>query len=131
MTEQSAEGKAAVGEPSILMRAFRAFELLFSVHAKLAAREAGSDFRRVVTAIVTIVVAAIFITFALILAHGAAILIIHQRYQMSYPLATLTIAGADALVALFLSLTARSKLSQPVLPETRAMVKKAATVLRG
>lgn len=115
----------------MLVRGYRAFELLFSVHAKLARREAADDLRRVLTGVVLALVAAVLLLFALCLAHGAAVLLVQRRLQWDLPASIGAVAGADVAIALLLLLVTRARLSAPVLPETRAMVKKAAAVLRG
>jgi hypothetical protein len=130
VTEAQA-AEAAGGEVSMLVRAYRAFELLFSVHAKLARREAGDDLRRIVSGLVLAVLALGLVSFALVLGHAAAVFAVERRFQWGYPTSIGAVAGADALLALVLFLVARARLSAPVLPETRAMVKKAAAVLKG
>jgi hypothetical protein len=120
VTEAQA-AEAAGGEVSMLVRAYRAFELLFSVHAKLARREAGDDLRRIVSGLVLAVLALGLVSFALVLGHAAAVFAVERRFQWGYPTTIGAVAGADA----------RARLSAPVLPETRAMVKKAAAVLKG
>lgn len=127
----AAAPEAAGGDTGLLVRGYRAFELLFSVHAKLAQREATEDLRRIVLALVVAAVALALLGFALILGHAAAVLAVERRFQWGYPASIGAVAGADVLVALVLLLRTRAQLSAPVLPETRAMVKKAASVLRG
>lgn len=131
MTDTDAAAAASSGEMSVLVRGYRAFELLFSVHAKLARREASDDLRRIVSGLVLAVLALALVSFALVLGHAAAVLAVERRFQWGYPTSIGAVAGADAFLALVLLLIARARLSAPVLPETRAMVKKAAAVLRG
>jgi hypothetical protein len=119
------------GEMGILVRGYRAFELLFSVHARLARREAGDDLRRIATGVALAVLALGLVSFALIPGQAAAVLAVERRFQWGYPASIGAVAGADVFLALVLLLIARARLSAPVLPETRAMVKKAAAVLRG
>jgi hypothetical protein len=115
----------------MLVRGYRAFELLFSVHAKMAKSEASRDLRRVVSGIVLMAVAISLVGFALILGHAAAVLVVQRRFQLDMASSIGAVAGADIVVALVLLLMARARLATPVLTETRAMVKKAAGVLRG
>lgn len=121
----------AGGTMSILVRAYRAFELLFSVHAKLAKREAEDDLRRIATGVLFGALAIALVAFALVLGHAAAVLAVERRFQWGYPASIGAVAGTDAALALFLLLLARARFRAPVLPETRAMVKKATAVLRG
>jgi hypothetical protein len=123
--------EASSGETSVLVRGYRAFELLFSVHAKLARREASDDLRRIVSGVILAVVALGLVAVALLLGHAAAVLAVERRFQWGYPGSIGAVAAADALLAALLLWIARARLSAPVLPETRAMVKKAAAVLRG
>lgn len=132
MTEAAAEAPpAAAGDTGMLVRGYRAFELLFSVHARVAKNEASRDLRRVMSGIVLVAVAISLVGFALILGHAAAVLVVQRRFQWDMASSIGAVAGADIVVALVLLLMARARLATPVLAETRAMVKKAAGVLRG
>jgi hypothetical protein len=57
--------------------------------------------------------------------------VVQRRFQWDMASSIGAVAGADIVVALVLLLMARARLATPVLTETRAMVKKAAGVLRG
>lgn len=130
MTDTQA-AEATGGDTGLFVRGYRAFELLFSLHAKLARREAEDDLRRIVSGVVLAVLALGLVSFALVLGHAAAVLAVERRFQWGYPASIGAVAAADAFLALVLLLVARARLSAPFLPETRAMVKKAAGVLRG
>lgn len=133
MTEAAAkEGRESGGsETGMLMRAYRAVELLLTLHAKAARREASDDLRRVISGALLMLVALILVSFALTLGHAAAVLAVERRFQWGYPASIGVVAGADVVVAWLLFLVARARLKPPVMSETRAMVKKAAAVLRG
>lgn len=118
-------------EISMLVRGYRAFELLFSVHAKAAKREATSDLRRILTGIVLVALATSLLGFALILGQACAVMLIQERLGWSASRSIGAVAGGNVAIALILLLIARARLTTPVLAETREMVKKAATVLRG
>ncbi len=124
-------GAKSAGDTGMLTRGYRAFELLVSVHAKVARNEASRDLRRIVSGLVLAAVALSLAGFALILGHAAAVLVVQRRLQWDLAPSIGAVAGADVAVALVLLLVARARLSTPVLTETRAMVKKAAGVLRG
>lgn len=128
MTDEAHE-PASGPEMSMLVRAYRAFELLFSTHAKIARREASEGAQRILSGLLYLLVALIFAGFALILGHAAAVVAIERRFQWGYAASIGVVAGADVLLTLILLLIARARLSKPVLSETRAMVKKAASVL--
>lgn len=123
--------ESARRDSGLLLRGYRAFELLFSVHARAAQREASSDLRRILTGIVLALIALGLLSFALILGQAAAVVLVEKRFQWGLPASLGAVAGADVAIALILLLTARARLTTPVLAETRAMVKKAASVLRG
>lgn len=131
MTEAQATAGSGGADTGMLVRAYRAFELLFSVHARLARREAKEDVRRILAGVFLIFLALGLVGLAMILGQAAAVLAVERRFQWGYPSSIGAVAGADALVAALLLIIARGRLSAPVLPETRAMVKKAASVLRG
>lgn len=138
MSEAAAVGEAggeggakSVSDTGMLTRGYRAFELLFSVHARVARNEASRDLRRVVSGLVLVAVALSLAGFTLILGHAAAVLVVQRRLQWDLAPSIGAVAGADVAVALVLLLMARARLSTPVLAETRAMVKKAAGALRG
>lgn len=116
---------------SMLVRGYRAFELLFSVHAQVAKREAAADLRRIVTGIVLTAVALAMLGFALILGQACAVMLIQQRLGWDPARSIGAVAGGDVAIALLLLLMARGRFTTPVLPETREMMKKAASVLRG
>lgn len=115
----------------MLVRLYRAFDLLFSVHARAARREAGADLRRIATGLLLFGIALSLLGFALILGHAAAVLLVERRFGWGYGPSIGAVAGADVGLALFLFLLGRARLATPVLTETRAMMKKAASVLRG
>jgi hypothetical protein len=123
--------ESARRETGILMRGYRAFELLFSVHARVAVREASTDLRRILTGIALGLAALALLSFALILGQFAAVLLVEKRFQWGLPASLGAVACGDIAVALVLLLATRARLSTPVLAETRAMMKKAASVLRG
>lgn len=127
-TERREESR---GDTGLLMRGYRAVELILTLHAKAAKREAEGDLRRVLGGAVLVAVALLLVMFALTLGHAAAVIAIERRFQWGYPASIGAVAGADVLLAWILFATARARLRPPVLSETRAMMKKAASVLRG
>lgn len=129
MTEASARTDSQ--ETGILVRGLRAFELLFSAHARVAKLEARADLARILSGLILAVSALGLLAVALLLGHAAAVLAVERRYQWGFPASIGAIAGADVVLALLLFVMARARLSTPVLAETRAMMKKAASVVRG
>ena len=110
-------------------RFYWAFELIFSAHLGAAKREAAGDFSRIFGGVVTVLIALIFLLFALAVAHlGAAFAIVHTLGR-SYGFAISAVCGADLCIGLLLLLRARARLSAPLLVETRATLKKVAQVI--
>jgi hypothetical protein len=133
VTEAAAtEGREPGGrETGILMRVYRTVELLLTLHAKAARREASDDLRRVMSGALLMLVAFVLVLFALTLGHAAAVLAVERRFQWGYPASIGAVAGADLVLGWILFAVARARLRPPVLSETRALVKKTAAVLRG
>lgn len=125
MTERAADDDAG-----LLSRGYRAVSLLVSVHARTARREAESDLRRIATGVALLAVAVGLVGAALVLGHVAAVLLVERRFGWGLAESVGAVAGADLLLALGLALSARARLSAPVLAETREVVRKAADVLR-
>lgn len=122
--------RAESADTGILVRAFRAIELLVSAHARLVRLEARNDLGRIVSALVLAAVGLTLLSFALILAHAAAVFAVERRFQWGIPASLGAVAGADVFVAMILLLVARARLARPVLTDTRAMVAKATALLR-
>ena len=135
MTEAASQELPAAGaaprEISMLVRGYRAFELLFAVHAKTAKREATADLRRILTGIVFVALAISMLGFALILGQACAVMLIRERLDWSLSRSIGAVAGGDVALAVILLLLARARFSTPVLAETRETVAKAISVLRG
>lgn len=133
MTE-AARSPAAEGEAQsagLLVRAYRAIELLISTQAASARREAKEDAARVLGGLAMAAAAVAFFVTALGLAQVAAVFLVQARFFLSWPAALFAVAGGDLAIALVLYGIARSKLAPPLLAETRAMVKRAASVITG
>jgi uncharacterized membrane protein YqjE len=102
----------------------RVMQGMVTVHLEFAQREARADLSRVIGAVLLALVAGALGFFALGLGHVAAVLLLQAR--SSYDLLTSTglVAGVDLALAALLALVARARLSRPMLPDTRAMVKR-------
>ena len=116
---------------STLGRLVRAVELIASAHASRAREEAGKDLSRMASGGLLLLLGLLLFVPIVALLDVALSLLIADRAPMSLALSLACVAGGNALVALVLGLTARSRLSSPVLVETRATLKRAAIVLRG
>jgi hypothetical protein len=114
-----AEGKER-GSVSGLMRAFGT---VLGVHVQYAQREAKSDIGRIVAGVVLLVVAALFVAFAVLFGHMALAYYLAGATTLNMMGAVGVIAAGDLGLALLLLLVARSRLNKPVLRETRSLVK--------
>lgn len=101
---------------------------LLRVHYEIAEREAAADRSRIVRGIVFFALS--FFLLLLTLLVGQALLVCWLRARGLSDLAALGItAGADALLGLFCLLIGRAAMKAPVLPQTRAMVRRTMSAL--
>ncbi len=112
----------------MLLRLYRAFELLLKAHLSTAKREATDDFVRVLTGLAMTALAFVFMVFALMLAHAGAIFAFEHFFSRGYGVAIGAVGGTDFAIGATLLLIARAKISAPVLVETRATLTKVAKV---
>lgn len=131
MAEGEPSGDASTAESSILMRAVRALELLFSAHATIARLEARNDLARILSGLFLAGAALAMLAIAVVLGHVVAAIALEARLECGYPTSIGAIAGADLVIAAVFFLGARARLQAPVLVETRATMKKAVSTLRG
>ncbi len=129
-------GSTAAAEPEgteggILMRALRALELLVSAHARLARLEAKNDLARIASGLFLAGLALALAGMAAILGHVVLVLALEARLAWGLPASIGAVAAADVALAVVLMLVARARLQAPVLVETRSMMTKAASTLRG
>lgn len=103
-----------------LERLARVGRTLLRVHATQAQRELSGAKDRVVGGVLFAVVGALLLLFMLGLLHAAAVAAL-MRYGVPALYALLEVSAVDLLLGLALLLSARSRLSQPLLPETRRL----------
>lgn len=127
----TARGEDEAQSTGLLGRAFRAVELLVSAQAASAKREAKEDASRVLGGLVLAIGAVAFFMTALAFAQVAAVFFVQSRFGLTWPAALLAVAGGNGFIAIVLYGIARAKLAPPVLVETRAMMKRAASVIAG
>jgi hypothetical protein len=128
MTEPAAELPEGAGTSSRLLRAA---EVLVSAHASRAKDEAARDASRIGTGAVLIVIALGFVFPALFLLNVAVVFLVEARFAWGFPASATAVAAGDLIVALVVLQLARAKLAAPVLVETRATLKRVASVVRG
>ncbi len=119
------EGAGASG------RLLRAAEVLVSAHASRAKDEASRDVSRIGTGALLIVIALAFVFPALLLVNVAAVFLVEARFGWGWPASATVVAAGDLVIALLALQVARAKLAAPVLVETRATLKRVASVVRG
>lgn len=95
---------------------------LLRVHVEIAQREAARDQQRLVSGIVSLIVAGFVGLLSLLLLEGLALCGLLLRLRLPWALASLL--GANLLVAGLLLLRARRALASPVMPETRALLRR-------
>jgi len=122
---------ASTPESGAVGRLFGAVELIASAHASRARDEAGRDLSRIGSGAALVVVATFFFVPTLLLVDVAVALLLRDRAGLALYAALLSVAGANAAIALGALLVARARLASPVLVETRATIKRAALVIRG
>ncbi len=103
---------------------------MLGLHLQYAQREVRSDVGRLVTAIVLLVVGGLFLFVALLVGHVALVLYVAKAIPtLGLLRAVLLVAGADVLLAMIVLLVGRSKLKQPLLKQTRTLVRDTVTSL--
>lgn len=95
---------------------------LLRVHLEIARREATRDQQRLVRGVVYMIVAAFVGLLSLLIVEGLALAGLLLRLRLSWALATLL--GANLVLAGLLLLLARRALAAPVMPETRALLRR-------
>lgn len=109
--------------PDLSRRLISVVTGLLRVHVEIAQREAARDQRRIVRGVVYLLVAGFMGLLSLLLLEGLALsglLALHLRWSW----ALLTLLGSNLFVVIVLLLSARRALRPPVLPETRALLRR-------
>ena len=115
----------------VTTRLFGAVELIASAHASRAKEEATRDVSRIASGALLIALAVALVMPALFLASLAAVLLLEDQARLGFPTSAAVVACIDLVLALAIASAGRARLTAPVLQETRATLKRAATVLRG
>lgn len=96
---------------------------LFAVHAEVAKQELNRDQGRLLGGIILLVIGLSFLSMLILLLQGFGVWLLTQR-GLALGWSLLIVAGVDALLGMVAIALARRSLSQPLLPETRALVKR-------
>lgn len=112
-------------------RFMRVASSLLQVHVQIAQREAAQDQARVVRGIVLLAVGGICLVTVLLLAQVVTLIALHELAGLRWLMAALAVAGGDLVVGLLLLLLGSRQLRTPVMPQTRALVRRTLTALTG
>jgi uncharacterized membrane protein YqjE len=104
-------------------RLFALLSGLLRIHIQIAANEARRDQARLLRAVFCFVVASFLGLMSLLLCEGLAFWALTQ-IPLRYPLALAALIGCNLLFAGLLALVGRSALRDPVMPETRALLRR-------
>ncbi len=108
----------------------RAVATMLGLHLQYAQREVRNDIGRLVTAAVLLVVGGLLLFVALLVGHAALVLYVSKALpSLGLLRAVLLVAGGDVVLALLVLLVGRSKLKQPLLKQTRTLVRDTVTSL--
>ncbi len=109
--------------PGISGRIFRVLGGLLSVHADIAKQELSRDQSRILRGVILLVVGLSFVSMVVLLLQGVLVWLFMQR-GLLLGWALLCVAGIDLLMAAASIWLARRALAQPVLPETRSLLRR-------
>ncbi len=109
--------------PSISGRIFRVLGGLLSVHADIAKQELGRDQSRILRGVILLVVGLSFVSMVVLLLQGVLVWLFMQR-GLLLGWALLCVAGIDLLMAAGSIALSRRAFAKPVLPETRALLRR-------
>lgn len=129
-TEDRRPGVDGDGDWAGGRRLFGVLTGLLQIHVEIAQQEARRDQQRLVRAVVCFVIAGFLGLIVLLLLQGLALAGLH-RLGLSWTLALAALCGGDLLLSLVLALVGRSALRDPVLPQTRALLRRTLTALMG
>ena len=102
---------------------FRLLGGLFSVHAEIAKQELGRDRSRILGGIILLVVGLSCISMVILLLQGVLVWLF-MRLGIALGFALLIVAGIDLLFAGIAIALSQRALARPVMPETRALLRR-------
>jgi hypothetical protein len=102
----------------------RSLGVLLEAHLQHAQKEASTDAGRVLSAIMLLCCSVLLLALAVVLGELAAVYAVAHLLRGDWLGALLIVAGANLLLALLLALWARAKLRQPLLKETRVLLRR-------
>jgi len=96
---------------------------LFSVHAEVARQELGREQGRLFAGLLLLFLGLVCLSMLILLLQGFGIWILMQR-GLGLGSALLVMSGIDGLIGIVAIQLARRALGKPLLPETRALVRR-------
>ena len=114
-----------------LARLLRVLEALLTAAADTARNEARRDLRRLLVGIILLAAGVFLALTALALLSVALVFVVHATWHTGWPTAILSVAGANVVLGAGIAIAGRQRLAAPVLCETRAMLRRTATILVG
>jgi len=123
MSAEAASTEAAEA-PSALRRVARVGKAIVAIHVEVASREVARDRKRLGSGVVLMVGGVILLTLLLAMLDVAAACALHEQLGRGWAVSTLSVAGADLLMGLLLFAVGRRRLRGPLLPETRATLRR-------
>jgi cytochrome c biogenesis protein CcdA len=118
------------GASEMIVRFGRVIQTLLGAHVDMARHEAARDAGRVAVGAFLMASALFVVGATLVLLDAAAVIALHTYTVLDWPVACLVVAGGNLLVAGTLVLAGKARLQQPVMQETRGLVKKTVAALR-
>ena len=102
----------------------RALGSVLGVHIQYAQREARTDMGRVISGVVLLGIAALFVMLAVLFGHVALAYYLSLATKLDALGAVAVVGAGDLGIAVLLVLIGRARLKKPVLEQTRTLVKR-------
>jgi hypothetical protein len=99
------------------------------MHVEVAAREATRDTKRVAGGLAALFLGALLFALLLVMLQVAAACFLHERWTRPWTECALEVAALDLALGSLLLLAAKSRLSGPLMPETRSMISRTVDAL--
>lgn len=116
------------GSGSSAGRLFGIARGLLQIHVDIAKREAAADQARLVRGVVFLTLALFLLLLVLLVGQALGAWLLHAA-GLSWTWALAGVAGGDLILSLLLFALGRRALRAPVLPETRALLRRTAAAL--
>lgn len=128
MAGENAPSPASASPAGAVTRVARVVRTLIEVHLESAQREASRDRGRIAGGIAYLMAGALLLGMLVLMLHAGAVCLVHERAG-SWAGGVLAVAGADLVVGLGFLLAGRRRVSGPVMPETRGLIRRTVEAL--